>query len=320
MFGCLCFSTVLNNTNKFLSLAKKCVFLGYSIHKKGYKLWSLDSKQIIFSRDVKFYESIFPFVDNNVLKDVDTINSDVNNLNFFDLFDQTETERSNDQDLPNDEFIAYPNRHETSTHRSQQSRNDSITTEGRAGNVDQQPGSVESDSSKVGDVGRGNVVSNNNNDHASEGIEAEIEHITPVVSRRSTRNVSFPKTLNDFVVEGKVKYGLEKVVNYSNLSTKNLCFTSLLDKKSEPKSYLEAATDPNWVAAMNNEIEALNRNHTWDLVELPPTRKTIGCKWIFKIKYKSNGEVERFKARLVARVLIKKELISLKLFLLWSKW
>lgn len=48
-------------------------------------------------------------------------------------------------------------------------------------------------------------------------------------------------------------------------------------------------------------MEALNRNNTWVLVDLPPGRKPIGCKWIYKIKYKSNGEIERYKARLVAK-------------------
>ncbi|GJR49679.1 ribonuclease H-like domain-containing protein [Tanacetum coccineum] len=56
-----------------------------------------------------------------------------------------------------------------------------------------------------------------------------------------------------------------------------------------------------YVEAMNNEIEALNRNNTWTVCDLPYGRKPIGCKWIYKIKYKDSGEVERYKARLVAK-------------------
>ena len=52
---------------------------------------------------------------------------------------------------------------------------------------------------------------------------------------------------------------------------------------------------------MNEEMEALYRNATWELTDLPPNRKPIGCKWVYKIKYKSNGEIERYKARLVAK-------------------
>ncbi|GKC90051.1 putative RNA-directed DNA polymerase, partial [Tanacetum coccineum] len=52
---------------------------------------------------------------------------------------------------------------------------------------------------------------------------------------------------------------------------------------------------------MNNEMKALFRNNTWVLVDLPVKRKTIGCKWLFKIKYKSSREIKRYKARLVAK-------------------
>ncbi|GKC12537.1 ribonuclease H-like domain-containing protein, partial [Tanacetum coccineum] len=47
------------------------------------------------------------------------------------------------------------------------------------------------------------------------------------------------------------------------------------------------------VEAINDEVDALYRNHTWTIVELPKGRKAIGCKWIFKIKYKVSGEIKR---------------------------
>lgn len=69
----------------------------------------------------------------------------------------------------------------------------------------------------------------------------------------------------------------------------------------EPKSYKEAAEDPLWVQAMQTELTALDKNHTWDLVPLPVNKKTIGSKWVFKVKLKSDGTLERCKARLVAK-------------------
>ncbi|CAM8960752.1 unnamed protein product [Rhodiola kirilowii] len=52
---------------------------------------------------------------------------------------------------------------------------------------------------------------------------------------------------------------------------------------------------------MDKEIKALESNNTWVLVDLPKDKTLVDCKWIYKIKYLSDGSVERFKARLVAR-------------------
>lgn len=52
---------------------------------------------------------------------------------------------------------------------------------------------------------------------------------------------------------------------------------------------------------MNAELEVLKDNKTWSLVPLPVGKKPIGCKWVYKIKYKSDGMIECYKARLVAK-------------------
>jgi len=52
---------------------------------------------------------------------------------------------------------------------------------------------------------------------------------------------------------------------------------------------------------MQDELQALAANNTWQLNPLPPGKKTIGCKWVYKIKYHSYGIVERHKARVVAK-------------------
>ena len=62
-----------------------------------------------------------------------------------------------------------------------------------------------------------------------------------------------------------------------------------------------------WKEAMESEFQSLIDNKTWELVPLPKGHKSIGCKWIFKIKYSSDGSVERYKARLVALGYLQKE-------------
>ena len=56
-----------------------------------------------------------------------------------------------------------------------------------------------------------------------------------------------------------------------------------------------------WCAAMDEEIKALKQHNTWELVELPKGKEKMGLKWIYKVKYRSDGSIQKYKARLVAR-------------------
>lgn len=56
-----------------------------------------------------------------------------------------------------------------------------------------------------------------------------------------------------------------------------------------------------WKKAIYKELASLEKNNTWTLVELPEDRKLVDNKWVFKVKRNSDGKVERYKTRLVAR-------------------
>ena len=83
----------------------------------------------------------------------------------------------------------------------------------------------------------------------------------------------------------------------------------------DPASYQEAMVDPDkdeWQNAMNLEMESMDFNSVWTLVDLPEGFKPIGCKWIYKRKRGADGRVETFKARLVAKGYTQKEEVDYK--------
>eukprot|EP00253_Pinus_taeda_P030653 PITA_30653 len=76
---------------------------------------------------------------------------------------------------------------------------------------------------------------------------------------------------------------------------------------TKPQNVNEACRDECWVKAMNEELEKIEKNNTWELVPKPHDKNVIGTKWIFKNKLKENGEVIRNKARLVCKDMLNKK-------------
>ncbi|GJV84095.1 ribonuclease H-like domain-containing protein [Tanacetum coccineum] len=101
----------------------------------------------------------------------------------------------------------------------------------------------------------------------------------------------------------------------ADVAAKNGCYSVttpsslmiLLLNQREPKTYFEASKYSHWIDVMNQEMSDLLRNGTWELVELPEGRKATESKWIYKIKFMSSGEIDRYKARSVAQGFRQKE-------------
>lgn len=76
--------------------------------------------------------------------------------------------------------------------------------------------------------------------------------------------------------------------------------------ETEPVSVKEALSQEHWKKTMIEELESIEKNETWRLVKLPTDKKCIDVKWVFKTKLKPDGQVEKYKARLVARGFLQK--------------
>ncbi|KAL4291084.1 hypothetical protein GQ457_14G008390 [Hibiscus cannabinus] len=68
-----------------------------------------------------------------------------------------------------------------------------------------------------------------------------------------------------------------------------------------PNSVHDALSHPDWSPAVLAEFKALQDNKTWELVDLPPGKKAIGCKWLFRVKRNADGTISKYKAHLVAK-------------------
>lgn len=81
----------------------------------------------------------------------------------------------------------------------------------------------------------------------------------------------------------------------------------LLMGVEEPVNYSQAAKERKWREAMKREMDEVEKNGTWKLTKLPPGHKAIDLKWIFKLKKDTNGEIQKYKARIVAKGYVQKQ-------------
>jgi hypothetical protein len=100
------------------------------------------------------------------------------------------------------------------------------------------------------------------------------------------------------------QYGTRLKHNIRQLKARTdgtVTYSAIHSSDAEPTSHVMAMNHPLWRAAMNDEFWALMKNQTWHLVPPHPGLNVIDCKWVFKLKHKPDGSIDRYKARLVAK-------------------
>ena len=118
----------------------------------------------------------------------------------------------------------------------------------------------------------------------------------PNVSEKTARaTAGIPQKRYGFDVNDIGNY-----VSYEALSPAHKAFVASLQLVSLPTDWKAAKVDPMWRVAMIEELEALSMNKTWVLTPLPRGKKAASCKWVYTVKQNAKGNIERYKARLVA--------------------
>lgn len=148
------------------------------------------------------------------------------------------------------------------------------------------------------------MTDNNQNDTVIEHTTSQLtiqDNISSNNEEDSSSESVLDQSNNDATRDVQTKYELrpnpKRKLNFDEL------YLSVMEE-DEPKTYEEAIKSKNskkWKDAMDEEYESLIKNNTWVLSNLPEGRKLIDCRWIYKIKSNSDGSIERYKARLVAR-------------------
>jgi len=92
-------------------------------------------------------------------------------------------------------------------------------------------------------------------------------------------------------------YPITHYMSCDKFSVQHCRFLAAVIAEKEPTTFSKAVKDGRWRSTMQHEIQTLEDNHTWTVCPLPTNKKALGCKWIYKIKYHSDGTIEQFKAR-----------------------
>ena len=137
---------------------------------------------------------------------------------------------------------------------------------------------------------------------------------TNLLVRRLSRTSNPPSWLQDYVTESQAnhsitaqdrpngtRYPMHHFLSNSRFSSTHSAYIANITTTKEPHTYAQAIFDPNWQKVMDEELFALQLNQMWTLILLPVGQKPIRCKWVYKIKYNSDGSVDKYKARLVAK-------------------
>ncbi|KMQ85397.1 retrovirus-related pol polyprotein from transposon tnt 1-94 [Lasius niger] len=270
VFGCKAFAHIPKvSRQKWDPKAKELIFVGYCPETKGYRLLNPETYKITRSRDVTFFEEF----ENPEQKENDEVDDEENETSVV----GTVTYLQPPDDETDDEIDS---RADNETDHEE----DEEVTEEDTSDTSYKIPTRDFDSEYAPEREEDSEEDSSDNERLEPADDTEprspAPENAPAMPRRSTR-VPKPIKMNDFIT-----------------------YLSLGRSATDPETAEEALERPDrelWAKAIEEEKKSLIENHTWTLTPLPEGKKVLDTKWVFKTKRNASGEVERYKARLVAR-------------------
>ncbi|GJY23069.1 cysteine-rich receptor-like protein kinase 8, partial [Tanacetum coccineum] len=253
------------------------ILLGYPQHQKGYLLLAQNTKKVFVSRHVTFHEHIFPFHTNTPY-----YTSPIDPTTSTPIFYLEPNTPSNSSTLP--EPTPSTSTHTTSSlplitptyspiQDNHNSPNDTTI---------ESPTTPKQHSSTT--IPTTTTPTTNTTPSTTTSPPTNAPPPSPPPFRKSQRTRAIPTKLKDFqhyqpssTNSVITKHHTSHFINYNNIQNPTtLHFLNSITHETKPTSYTQASKNPKWVEAMNNEISALESNHTWELTTLPHNKHAIG--------------------------------------------
>lgn len=279
VFGCIAFAHVPNQKRKKLDdKGIECIFVGYSETSKAYRLFNKTNKTIIVSRDVTFIENDFDNLCGSEESDGFFIELTESCKSGGDS-DEDDSQISDVEDLREQEEIATDGQNVVA--EAPENVADETRTEERAAET------------TVSDDSFGDAL----NDTVASTLDDTLLDPTYATNARVDSSANRPVTRSNSL-------NPSSILNSAHIVS-HVAFCT--GTPTTVKQALESGEKDRWLAAMNDEIESMRVNDTWEMVQLPRDRKTIKNKWVFAKKTDSFGNVVKYKARLVAKGFTQRE-------------
>jgi len=284
-FGCLCYPLLRPYANHKLSFrSKPCIFIGYGGNQKGYKCLDPTTSKTFLSRSVIFYETQFPAKGKTISHSSCRISPESEDPlivlpipHFRSLETQSATPNPAIQPA-----VSLPQHNQHLDNTTVSSSNNPLPQPSPDAHIpglhSQQIEAIESENSS-------NTSPTSTEHITSPSVIPELPS-TRIITRSQTGNLK-PKDFPGFKLYPTIRHPLTAF--------------QMLSFPQEPSTYKQAASQLEWLHAMTLEYDALISNQTWTLCPRPPHQNVVRNKWVFKLKQKPDGSVDRHKARLVAK-------------------